>query len=456
MNSTRDRNPANAAEQWSAKGTDALNHRNWNYALQCMEEALKLDPNNLSYRRLKHRASRRKCGKDGTISKVNKVKLAAIKSRLMTAVMKKNWQSVDRLSEEGNSVNPFDSEFYANIARAASQNDNLKLAKYAWNAAVKLDDCNATYYREFGGVLQQLGDYENAKTCFGRIADIDPTGRVSLELIAAVDIASLIDLGGYAGARSTRDVRIDDDTDVIDGIEIEDDETIVPHDPQQELVAAVTLGEQHVQHGRLCSAMESYRAAACLAPENESIKRRLEDIELAYLRQQATAARANLLSNPQHNEVATAAAARMTELTSREFEIRLQRSKVEPHNNLYAFQLADFHRRTNQFAAAIPLFEQALSVEELKAESLIGLGECLIHSEKASLGHQHLTTALTMIDASNKPNAYKLAHYWLARLYEAQNYVQQSLHHYSTIASVDRSFRDVDQRLAKFAETKAI
>lgn len=455
MNSTRDRNLANAAEQWCAKGSDAMNHRNWSYALQCMEEAVKLDPDNLSYRRVKHRASRRTCGKDGTISNVGKVKLAAIKSRLMTAVMKKNWQAVDKLSEEGNSINPFDGEFYANIARAAFQNDNLKLAKYAWGAAVRMDDRNATYYREYGGVLQQLGDYENAKTCFGRIAKIDPTGRVSQELIAAVDIASLIDLGGYAGAMSTRDVQINDDTDVIVGIEIEEDAMIAAYDPHRELIAAVTLGEQHFQHGRLCSAMESYRAAVSLAPKNDSIRRRLDDVELSYLRQQATAAQANLQCNPQHNDVRAAAAARMSELANRELEIRLQRVKAEPNNRFYAFQLADFHRRSTQFAKAIPLFEQALQVDELKAESLIGLGECLIHTAKASLGHQHLTKALTMIDPSDKPNAFKLAHYWLARLYEAQNYIQQAQHHYSTIALVNRNFRDVGKRLAKFAETDA-
>lgn len=455
MNSTKGRALANAAEHWCAKGNDAMDHRNWSYALQCMEEALRRDPDNLSYRRLKHRASRRKCGKDGTISKVGKVKLAAIKSRLMTAVMKNNWEAIDKLAEEGNSINPYDAEFYANIARTASQNGNIKLAKYSWNSAVKFDNSNAAYYREFGGVLQQLGEYESAKTCFRRIADIDPTGRVSQELIAAVDIASLIDVGGYAAAQSTRDVRINEDTDVIETTDLLDDEIVIAHDPAQELLDTIALGEQHVKHGRLCSAMESYRSAATFAPDNVSIQRRLEDIELAYLRQQATSAQANLQANPQQNEARTAAASRMKELTEQEFQIRSQRIEQEPNNLLYAFQLADFHRRSNQFTAAIPLFQKATNVKDLQAESLIGLGECLIHSAKASVGHQHLTQALTMIDRDQKPNAFKLAHYWLARLYEAQKYAQQAQHHYATIVAVDCNFRDASRRLANFAETKS-
>lgn len=449
MNCTKRRELTRGADHWFENGNDAMNHRNWDYALECFEQAIRIEPNELEYRKQKHRSSRRRLGSSRQISSVGKVKLGAIRSRLLTAQMKNDWLSIDKLAEEGNSVNPWDAEFFALIARAAKHLGNLKIARYAWTSAVKIDENNSTYYREFGAILQQLGEYEMAKSCFQKIEGIDPSGRVSKELIAAVDIASVIDLGGYTNARSTRDVRVDEPIDVFpDEMSNEDDPIIIEHDPYLDLVEAVTIGEEHVRCGRLCSAIESYRQAIEAAPTNSAVLHRKEDIELSYLRQQALAAQENAKCNP-HAEARSAAALRLRELTDRELEIRTSRVEQDPNNPQHAFQLADLYRRTTKFRLAVPLFETAMTVDELRAEALIGLGECLIHIEKASVGHRHLMTALTMIAVEHKPNAFKLAHYWLARLYEAQQYVQQAVAHYAMITTVDRNFRDVNNRLKR-------
>lgn len=449
MNCTKRRELTRGADHWFEKGTDAMNHRNWDYALECFEQAIRIEPNELEYRKQKHRSSRRKFGTSKQVSSVGKVKLGAIRSRLLTAQMKKDWLTVDKLAEEGNSVSPWDAEFFALIARSAQQLGNLKIARYAWTSAVKIDDANSTYYREFGAVLQQLGEYEMAKACFQKIKGIDPSGRVSQELIAAVDIASVIDLGGYTAARSTRDVQVDKPVEVYpDAVADDDDILVIQHDVHQDLVEAITVGEEHVRCGRLCSAIESYRLAVKAAPTDQTVLNRKEDIELAYLRQQALAAQENAKCNATA-EARKAATSRLRELTDRELAIRTSRVAQDPANPHYAFQLADLYRRATKFRQAVPLFEIAMNVEDLKAEALIGLGECLIHIEKASVGHRHLMTALTMIEVKQKPNAFKLAHYWLARLYEAQQYVQQAVAHYAMITTVDRSFRDVAKRIQR-------
>lgn len=449
MNSTKQRQLARGAEPWFEKGMEAMNCRNWDYALECLGQAVRLEPDHLNARKQKHRSSRRRFGRKGAVPKVAAVKLAAIRSRMRTAVMRDDWLTVDKLAEEGNAINPWDAEFYALMARAASRCGHLKIARYAWSSAVKLDPKNARYYREFGGVLQRLGDYELARECFLRIDDIDPTGQVSAELVAAVDIAAVIHDGGYSSAETTRDVAVDEHDDpTCDGIEIEEEAIEIEQDLREELRQQVTAGEAHVQAGRLCSALECFQSARDLAPRNASIKRRHEDIELAWLRQQAVAAAENARFHATVASHQQTAAARVKELTTRERQIREARVSAAPADPLVAFQLADLYRRSGQFGDAVPLFERAATAAELKAESLIGLGECLIHTQQASRGHKFLLTALATIEAGQKPNSFKLAHYWLGRLYEAQNYSEQAQLHFLTIARLDPQFRDVEQRLS--------
>lgn len=449
MNSTKQRNLVRGAEHWFEKGLEAMNCRNWDYALECLGQAVRLEPSHIESRKQKHRSSRRRFGRRGPVAKVASVKLAAIRSRIRTAMIRDDWLTVDKLAEDGNAINPWDAEFYAIIAKAASRFGNLQIAKYAWTSAVKLDPDNARSYREFGGVLQRLGEYELARECYLRIDDIDPTGQVSAELVAAVDIASVIHDGGYEGAETTRDVAVVSPDDLpCDGIEIDDDHIVIEQDAREELRQLITSGESHVQASRLCSALECFQSARDLAPKNHSIRRRLEDVELAYLRQQAVSAQENARFHSTVDEAQKAANERADELMKRELQIRESRVKESPGDSMAAFQLADLYRRSARFAEAAPLFDKAGGNPELKAESLIGLGECLIHCQQASRGHRFLLAALEMIDAGAKPNSFKLAHYWLGRLYEAQNYAEQAQLHFLTIARLDPDFRDIEKRLS--------
>ena len=449
VNSTKNREIAQGAQHWYEKGTDAMQRRNWAYGLECLERAVRIDPNELVFRKNKHRCCRRRMGNQKQIPRVGKVKLAALRSRLLTAQVKKDWAAIDKLAEDALTIDPWNAEFFALIARAAAKTGNKSISKYAWTCAVKLDGTNIAYYREFGRLLHEVGEYDLARKCYEQIKTLDPTGHLAQELIASVDIASVIDTGGYMEATSTQHVRVgagsSDDKMASENSAVDEEEVDLCRD---HLIASVTLAEEHVKSGRLCSAVEAYRTAQSLEPHNVSIQRRMEDVELAWLRHEAITAQ-QLAQCDKKPESIRLAKQKAESLNSRELEIRKSRAESEPDHPIFAFQLADSYRRLGQFQRAIPLFETVVKDEELKDEALVGLGECLIHAERASVGHRYLMTALQSVDPEKKPNAFKLAHYWLARLYQAQNYLQQARQHYSIILSCDPGFRDASQRIAK-------
>ena len=288
---------------------------------------------------------------------------------------------MDLLAEDGISIHPWDGQLFAEVARAASNAGRTDIARYAWSTAIKIDKDNAGYYRAFGTLLQANGEYELAKGCFQRIQSIDPTGRIARELICSLDVAALIDAGGYSEANSTRDVEsganrrqkfLEDGRRLADAKAAQESQR---RKHNQQLVSFIATGEEQIRAGHLCSALQTYQQVARMAPLNVSIKKRLEDVELTLLRNEAAAAQNRSLGNPVCDQIRGLAAEASARLADRQREVFSRRVKNSPDDLLSIFQLADFHRRTAEFTRAIPLFQTVIGSDQLRGEALIGLGE---------------------------------------------------------------------------------
>ena len=445
MNSAQSQGSNNGGDQWFENGTKAMSRRDWNYGVECLTTAVRLQPDELEYRIQKHRCCRRKHKKNGGVSRLESVKLAAIRSRLLTAQVRDDWGSIDQLAEDAIAIDPTDAQMFAHIAGAATKTGRYELAKYAWRSAVRIDRKNAAYFRAFGGLLQANGEYEEARACFVKIRGIDPTGRIAEELISAVDIAALMERRGFSEAQNARDVTIDREPQLPEERQSANVPEVV--DPaslptgEAKLAAFVNLAEQHVQQGELATAVEAFQHALELAPYNRSIRNRMDDVELAFLRGRAMDAQNGAKKHPDSERRRAIATQLLTELTSRELQILSRRVEESPNDLLQTFRLADLYRRASQLEQAIPLFQKVCADEQLQAEAMTGLGECWIKSNRAEQGRQQLETALQTIDRKAKPNAFKLAHYWLGRVHEARGDREQTLGHYSEILAIDYHFR---------------
>ena len=449
MDSTQPQKLTNGAQQWFENGIKAMDRQNWKYGVECLGTAVQLQPDNIEFRKQKHRCCRRLFKVTGRVSRLDSVKLAAIRSRLLTSQVRNDWVMIDNLAEEALSIDPWDAQFYAHIGEAAIKADRQMLAKYAYTSAVKIKRDNPVYLRALGGVLQVNGEYKEAKACFAQMQAIDSTGRVAQELIQAVDIASLINQHGYLVARDSRDgvAGREMPSAIVDPTPVNEHQQRLQQFPDSKLVAFVTLAEQHVQDGQLATALEGYRHALEIAPNNSSIRVRMEDVELAFLRGRAMNAQVAVKNNPTCTRRRGMATQLATELTNRELQILSQRVVQNPDDLMQTFRLADLYRRASQLSDAIPLFQKVCECPELQVEAMIGLGECWVRSSHAESGRLQLEEALKLIVATEKPNAFKLAHYWLGRVYEHRGNTAAAIDHYADVIAMDFHFRDAATRL---------
>ena len=418
---------------WYESGINAMKSEDWSDSVKFLSSAVQLKPDELEYRRQKHRSCRRKFQNNGSVSRFDRVRLAAIRGRIRKATIRNNWAALDQLAEDAIAIDPWDARIFAHIAEAATQMGHIEIAKYAWTSAVKIDSTNTSYLRSFGAVLQANGELKMAKGCFEKIRVIEPTSPVAEELIRTVEIAALMEDTGFDKARNARDV----------GARTEEPQSAA----DQRFDAFVALAEQHAQRKEYEKSIEAYRSALSIVPGNRSIQTRMEDVEVAFLRQQAMDARNTARQDPKCDRRRETAAQLLTNVFNREIQIHSQRAVENPDSLQHTYQLADCYRRASKLDEAIALFQKVCADPELQTEARIGIGECRIRSDQAELGRQELEIALLDVDPVANPRAFMLAHYWMGRLYVTRKEYATAVKHYTEITAVDAQFRDVAKRL---------
>lgn len=429
-------------DRWHQIGMEAVDCESWPYALECLTKAVHANPDHRSARKQKHRASRRVHKQTGGVKKAEGIKLATVKSRLMAAEARSDWDTVDTLAEEVLARNPWDAGMFSAVARAAEKRQALDIAEYAWVCAIKIDGNQVKCLRALGDLLHRLGRYEDAKGCYSRIQQINPSSRGGEELMHAVDVATLLRDGGIHLRRA--DEAPADEKPPADEPAAQADQPVLLKLVEEEIRTA----EEFVRNDQLGQAMELYHKVARQLPGNQSVQDRSDDIHLALLRKRASAAAAAATEAHGTKRLLESAEQHAAKCHQYEFEVLNRRVDRNPDDLLQAFRLADLCRRTGRLQQAVPLFEKCVDEAELHAESLIGMGECCLKSNKAGIGRRHLETALTMIDAESRPNSVKLAHYWLGRYFEAAKAAPQATWHYQRVSALDQGFRDVSNRLS--------
>jgi len=198
-----------AAQEWFRKGTDAMNRQNWDFAIECFTNAVKMKPDAVLFRQTKHLCCRKMYGDNGTGAKMAGMKLMGTRSKIKKARAKEDWATLDELAEEGIPVNPWDAQLFADLGEASAQLDRGEIAKYAFGKAVEIDRQNIDFLKRLGHVLHERGEYKEARACFKKIYELDPSNSDARSMMGRIDADMVMDRGNYDKAKSTQDVEVE-------------------------------------------------------------------------------------------------------------------------------------------------------------------------------------------------------------------------------------------------------
>ena len=454
-----------AAREWFRKGHEALQKENFVYAVECFGTGVRMQPDNVVYRQTRHGSLERMYGNNGTGARMASVRLVGIRGRVKKDRLKKDWAAVDRAAEEGLFLNPWDAQLFADVGESAVRRNALEVAVYAWSKAVKFDLNNIAYNRSLGHVLREARQYKAARDCFRRIYEADPTDSEARAMMTQLDAESVMDRGGYDTAESTRDVVIPQDTPA-DAYEAdrrarkgrqvnvvapgESDEADLRHairkDPSN-LNHYLRLAEYYRDQRQLAQSLEVYGEVLERVPQNTDILEIKEDVEREIMRDELADTTELFRKHPENTRLTEKTSKLRAELLDHEIQILEPRIERHPQDMKMRFDLAELLRKAKQYDRAIPLYQQASADIRLKEDALVWLGECFVRSKKMSLGMRQFNKALESLNSADKPEPFKMAHYWLGRVAEKANREDDACNHYSEILSVDYGYRDVQSRL---------
>ncbi|QDV51458.1 tetratricopeptide repeat protein [Gimesia fumaroli] len=461
---TSDRNKKIAADCWR-RGNEALSKENWDYSIEMFTTAVKLDPEALLYRQTKRGAERKKYGDNNSGSKMGVLKLAGLKTKIKNSRRKKDWASVDQYAEEGLTLNPWDAGLNADMAEACQNQGYDDPAIFGFKMAIENDKANKGYYTNLGELLEEKGEFKQARECWEMAFKLDPMDGEARSKVTALMATETRVRGGYEGAEKSSGVKRQSAYD--EGRETREQRHQAqkggaPDGPGQSVEADLQrlirkepenkdhylkLGDFYRRDGKLTEAKENYEKAYELSGKDTNIGEQVEDIDLEQLKEKLTAAKDEFNRDRKNEEAKKRVTLISKALIKREIEIFTKRVERYPADMRIKFELAQRFIRLKKWAQAITLLQQSVKDTRISSDALVALGKCFYAEGKKELAKRQFEKALPSLSPDEKPDIYKEAHYLIGRLYEESKEKEKAEDHYSEILAVDYDYRDARERL---------
>lgn len=455
------------ANECYRKGTEAMQKQNWDYSIDMFGKASALDPDNLVFRQARHGCIRKKYDDNGSGARMASMKLMKIRGRMKKARMQKDWEAVSSIAEEGLAVNPWDASLFADLGESAKERELENTAVYCYKKAVEYAPDNMDYNRVLGHLLRSRGEYQEARSCFHRIYQMDKNDSEARQIMGQIDAESVLDRSGYEKAEKTEDVKserrnayeedrrarkagMESQVDGPGQSEEADLQRAIRKEPE-DVNHYLKLADYYRNKKQLQEAYDTYAQAIEKFGDDANTREQMEDVELDMLRNDAANARDESRQKADDEALKEKSTKLTRQLLKREIEVLGTRIERYPNDMRLKFELAQRFKRAGKFGQAIPLLQQASADSRLKEDVLVGLGECFIKDKKLDLGRRQFEKAVQTLNSHDKPDQFKTAHYWLGRLYEKAGQTDKAENHYHEILGVDYEYKDVRARLEQMA-----
>lgn len=449
-----------ATDCWK-KGSEAMLKQNWDYSIDMFRKAVMLVPDNLTYRQSLRGVEKRKYNDNKTGAKMSGLRLTGVRTKIKNARRKKDWESVDQAAEDGLALNPWDPQLNADVGEACHQRGFPDVALFAYEQAVSLEPDNMQFNEVYANLLELRGNYADAIKCWERIHKLDPSDSRARSKITQLEASSVMDRGGYEGAKTTQDVKTGYDYDrpakqtvpeTVDGpgVSVEADLQRAIRKDETNKDNYLKLADFYRRQKKLEEAGKLLQTALELSGGDANIREQLEDIERLQLKQNFDLAMQAFEKNPKDEAARRNASALKRELREREITDFSRRVERYPKDNRLKFELATrFMRTKDRWKKAIPLLQQITNDNRLAAEARVALAKCFIEDKNRSLARHQLEAAVPKINSHDKAELYTDAHYLLARLCEDAGERDKAEHHYNEVLGVDYEYKDTRDRILR-------
>lgn len=447
------------------KATEAMAKQNWDYACNMFGTAIKMWPDNVTFRQSLRGVQRKKYKDNKSGASMAFLKVNSVRSKIKKARAAKNWAEMDTAAEEGLMINPWDGQFNADLGEATRELGFNEVATFAYETATASDSQpeNKDYLIALAGMYELRRDYRKAVAVLDKVMVLDPLNGAVRSKIQALGADEVIDRGGYEDAKDTQGVK----TEIKQGYEESvkggaktGSEMLAPGESlENDLKRAIKkepanvanylkLADYYKREGDLDQAAGALKQALAVSGDT-NIREQMEDVEIDMVRKNLQFATEAASQNPDDPTAKQNKFDLQKELRDQEIEIFSRRVERYPADLKLKHELAQRFMSAGKHALAIPLLQQATKDIRLEATVLVSLGKCFLAQKQNPLATRQFQKAIEKLNANDHPEPFKECHYLLGRLAEAGKDLPQAEVHYSEVLAVDYAYKDTAARLEK-------
>jgi tetratricopeptide (TPR) repeat protein len=436
------------------KGTEAVNKKNWDLAIEMFGMCVKLVPDNIGFRQNLRGVTQKKYNDNGTgAGTLAKTKIMGLRSRIKKSKAASNYDDADKACEEGLLLNPWDVGLNTDLAEICKATERTDIAAWAYSQAWKGDQKNVELNEAWAMVLEERGQYSEAVKIWEHLLKLDPKNGKARSKISALHTMKTIEGGGYDDAKNTRDVRVNKDVAkkgeaIAPGQSVEIDmRQAIRKDPQNKGLY-LKLADHLRKNRKLDEAREVLNQAIQISGSDPALQEILEDVDLEQLVQNLDAAKQAAATSGKDTDRQNTVALSQ-ELLKRQIEVFSARVEKYPQDLGRKYDLAIKLMAVQKWQQAIPHLQKASQDPRAKGKALVALGKCFLYDKKGSLARGQFERALPELNFDQDPDGYKETYYLLGRVCEELGDKAAAEKYYGEVIVVDYEYKDANERLTK-------
>ncbi|MBI4833229.1 MAG: tetratricopeptide repeat protein [Planctomycetes bacterium] len=450
-----------------SKAQEAFDKKNYDYAIDLSKHILEMDPSHAEARYI-IRASIVKSYeiKTGSIPNGTGAALSAfipMVKLFFYGLLNKKTLDVINTCEAYLAKNPISIWGRTRLASVLYQMNYVDSAIREYEGIIGLAPDHLPSLKALGELYRSKEDVKKAMECYRKVFSLNPSDPDAPRAMKDLAALTTIERGGWATAKSSRDVIKDRDKAVelekagqlvkgdVDG-EIKRLEAIIDENPDspQNIVSLKKIGELYIQKKKYDKALETYQKAAKISPSDGMLAMRIGDIKIMNFDKEIAQLQKEATMNPDNQALKTKADALKAE--KRKFQIEEYRSRVKAHptDMTLHFQLATALYAAGEIDEAITEFQMAARDPKRRVASYRYLGEAFIRKK-------HYDLAITQFKKSLEAGALtteqtKELRYLLARAYEDNKNIKEAVEEFKKILEIDFNYKDASKKVEKYKD----
>jgi len=444
------------------KGMQSAQAGNFDYAIDMLTPAVVGDPGNQIYIQSFLGTLHRKYNNNKKGVTLFAVRSTGGKASMLNASRKKDWRSLVKSGLEVLKLNPWDTSTLIHVAKACHELGLIDAQLTYLKSAQDADPKSLTVNRECALALETIGQYDQAISCWSRVAsgakggsaDADEANRAIAKL--QVDKTMQKGIKEDAGEEESGDetaarpnvTSMPKPTKRTRAQELEGQ---IAENPTDHMLYA-ELAEIYAKADKWAEAENLLGRGLEATGGDLRIREQLEEIQLRRGRMQLLIAdkRASEVKTPEATEQAHKIRADLNRL---EIDVFRKRTERYPTNTHWKFELGLRLKKAGNYNEAIKLLQEARNDPKHKGIVLLELGECFQQIKQYNLAMQHYEKAIEEMPEKEHEQRKK-ALYRAGCLAQGLDKVEEAEKHFTQLAALDFSYKDVSARLDKIAELR--